>query len=60
MSENLVPLELENEDLETAVYIAIGAASACWENLEGAGVFESEKAKHIGDQLLEKVRSYVR
>jgi hypothetical protein len=35
-----------------AVFQAVGAASACWDNLEGAGVFESEKAKDIGEELM--------
>jgi hypothetical protein len=41
--------------LEAAVFQALGAASACWENLEGAGVFQSERAKEIGEALLEVI-----
>ncbi len=37
---------------EEAVYQALGAASACWENLRGAGVFRSERAVMIGQALL--------
>lgn len=48
------------DTLEEAVYISIGAASACWDNLRGAGTFESERAKTIADTLLELVRDYVR
>lgn len=40
------------EGLETLVFEALGAASACWENLEGAGVFQSDQAKAIGDALV--------
>lgn len=40
-------------ELETAVFEALGAASACWDNLEGAGVFESTRCKQIGEELLE-------
>jgi hypothetical protein len=42
--------------LETLVFQALGAASACWENLEGAGVFESTRAKDIGDQTVAAIR----
>jgi hypothetical protein len=35
-----------------AVFQAVGAASACWENLEGAGVFQSDRAKEIGEELM--------
>lgn len=38
--------------LDSAVFQAIGAASACWTNLQGSGVFESERAKEIGEVLL--------
>ena len=48
------------DTLEEAVFTAIGGATACWENLEGAGLFESERAQEIGDALLDLVRDYVR
>lgn len=38
--------------VETAVFEALGAASVCWETPEGAGVFESDRAKQIGDELV--------
>lgn len=34
---------------------AVGAASACWENLSGAGTFESDRAKKIAEDLIEEV-----
>lgn len=34
------------------VFQALGAASVCWDNLSGAGVFDSTRAKAIGDALL--------
>lgn len=53
--------ELAKADtVEDAIYTAIGAASGCWSNLEGAGVFESERAADIGEALLELVRGYIR
>ncbi len=38
-----------------AVFQALGAASTCWESLEGTGTFDSDRAKLIGDKLLEHV-----
>ena len=49
--------EVENvPDLNTKVFQAIGAASACWENLAGAGVFDSDRAKQVADDLLTFIR----
>ena len=36
---------------------AIGEASMCWSNIDGAGVFDSEKAKQVGDDLLKYLRN---
>jgi len=47
------------DTLEDLVFQALGAASACWANLEGAGVFESDRAKAIGDELLERLRAHL-
>lgn len=33
--------------------LAIGAASSCWSNLEGAGEFDSSEASRIADDTLE-------
>lgn len=40
------------ESLESLVFTAVGAASACWENLSGAGIFESTRAEQIGQELV--------
>lgn len=48
------------DTLEEAIGLSIGAASSCWDNLEGAGVFESERAGVITETLVELVRDYVR
>ena len=37
---------------EEAVYQALGAASVCWEDPGGAGIFQSERAGQIGQALL--------
>lgn len=39
-------------DLPSAVGLVIGAASSCWTNLAGAGVFESDRASALIDLLL--------
>lgn len=39
--------------LESAVFQALGAASTCWDSLLHAGVFHSDRAKEIGETLLE-------
>jgi hypothetical protein len=41
-----------DELLSEVVFQALGAASACWENLSRAGIFESDRAKQIGDDLI--------
>jgi hypothetical protein len=38
--------------LTTAVFQAIGSASMCWEHVDRAGVFHSERAKWVGDGLM--------
>jgi hypothetical protein len=38
--------------LEVVIFQALGAASVCWETPEGAGVFDSTRAKAIGDAVL--------
>lgn len=43
--------------LRSAVFQALGAASTCWDNLSGAGVFQSEKAQEVGDKLLAAIKS---
>jgi hypothetical protein len=45
-----------DEDAFTAVGLAIGAASVCWENPGGAGVFDSTRAAQIADELVAHLR----
>lgn len=45
--EDQTYLEKSREKL----YVALGEASSCWENLEGAGVFESTRCGEIGERL---------
>ena len=40
------------ENTHAAVFQAIGAASMCWETIERAGVFNSDRTKEIAEDLL--------
>lgn len=42
--------------LETAVFQALGAVSMCWSETP-SGVFDSTRAREIGDKLIEVIRS---
>ena len=42
--------------LREAVFQALGEASMCWENPHAGGVFESERAERIGNELLARIR----
>lgn len=44
------------DDIETAVFKCIGAASVCWTHIDGERVFDSTRAKEIGDELVAYVR----
>jgi hypothetical protein len=39
-----------------AIGVALGAASVCWSEIDKAGVFDSSRAKEIGDELLDFLR----
>ena len=38
---------------QAAIYQAVGAASMCWEDLSGAGVFDDAQARAIADALID-------
>ena len=42
---------------EGKIMQAMGEASMCWSNIDGAGIFDSEKAKQIGDNLVAYLRN---
>lgn len=46
--------------IEEFVGQAVGAASACWETLEGAGVFDSERAVRITEEILDHLAVLLR
>lgn len=45
--------------LAVVIFQALGAASACWEHLDTAGIFESDRARDIGVDLLVYVSELV-
>lgn len=50
--------EEEPEELSEAVQIAVGAASVCWGNMEGAGVFLSDRALVVSRALVDWVNAH--
>jgi hypothetical protein len=50
----------EETPFEANVFQVIGAASTCWTNMEGAGIFDDAMAAQIGEGLLEVFESYAR
>lgn len=48
-------LDLTDEDTETSVFLALGAASVCWDETP-TGVFDSTRAKQIGEELIAHLR----
>lgn len=52
--------EFEPLDLQSAVYQALGAASVCWENLDSAGIFQSDRAVLIGEALIQRIKELAR
>ena len=48
-------LRFTDEDTETAIFEALGAASVCWDPTP-TGVFQSERASAIGYELVAHLR----
>ncbi len=48
-------LPYAESELRERIALAVGYASACWENLAGAGVFESDRARACVDDLTANV-----
>lgn len=57
MTATTNPILTDAETLNELVFQALGAASTCWETLNGAGVFDSTRAKAIGDELVARLRA---
>lgn len=47
----------EADPLVTAVFLCLGAASVCWDSMDGTGVFQSERAEAIGNELVAFIRA---
>lgn len=45
-------LRPEDQNLKTIVGLAVGAASVCWDDMTGKGVFESERAQQIVEEVI--------
>lgn len=56
VNENNFEFYDAGNDLESYVYQALGAASVCWESMDGTGVFNSDRALEIGKSLISKIR----
>lgn len=50
--------EILPESIFNKVHECIGQASMCWENIEAAGVFKSEMALKIAEDLLWSIAEY--
>jgi len=46
---------MTNDELKEAIFTALGEASMCWAPPPGNQIFESTRAKDIGDKLFEKI-----
>lgn len=53
--KGIIDMDFKTKSLETAVYEAIGAASVCWENMSGTGIFQEDRARDIAEQLLHRI-----
>ena len=62
VSEGLVEVveapKTPRSQIATKVFEALGEASSCWSNLGGAGVFNSTRAKEIGERLMLDIDRY--
>lgn len=45
-------------ELSRIVFEALGAVSVCWDNLSEAGMFDSTRARAIGEELLDGIRAH--
>ena len=46
--------------VRTAVGEAVGAASVCWESMEGTGLFDEARAREIANKLMAHIESHSR
>lgn len=48
----------EPETLAEVIFQAIGAGSVCWDDMSGTGVFESDRAKALGDEVVAWIEAH--
>lgn len=48
------------QELEHAVFTALGVASVCWEPMNCTGVFDTATAKQVGDELTDIIVQFAR
>lgn len=48
-----------NHPLATTLFMTLGAASTCWENMENTGTFDSPRCQELGIQLLRAIDAHV-
>lgn len=58
MTSGLFDGENPPKDLEEVIFQALGAASTCWEDMSGTGVFDSNRAKSLGDDVIHWIRNH--
>jgi hypothetical protein len=46
--------------LFSAIHEAVGGASACWENIAGAGVFDDREASKVAQKLIDFIAQNIR
>jgi len=60
LKERLIRIYSEEhyyDELTSRVFQALGTASVCWENMSGTGVFQSDQAKKVGEELVAWIKS---
>lgn len=53
MADRILPTyqSVGPREMQEAIGQAIGAASACWESMEGTGVFQEQRASQLAGEL---------
>ena len=64
MSDDIAAVESSvetevNKRLSELIMQAMGQASMCWENVGGAGVFDSQAAVVVGESLLYDIQQVI-
>jgi hypothetical protein len=53
---DMMDMDNEMRVLESEIFMALGAVSMCWDSLDSAGNFDSERCVKIGRELMGQVR----